>query len=333
MLRLNECVKSIVRVKKAVQSYTSFQYVSTDLGVINSDKQLIFRVHDKHKENSRIKAGSKLALALPYTLTRTVQEVCATSSSMSVVDNLDAQSVCSSNSVASSVHEIIVIETDKRKQRINRIKRHRKKQAKPDADISYQDSDLGSTASSIATNTGIMSVRTLEESLDNGQLTKMRKLRRKITIKFKSGDSAIEGDESISLASRSACSIATDISIDFSKVHVREFEVVPGLNPSCSSGPPIELGWRHGETLDFDVEGFERVRDGRRRLQAQMRMPPDARRGLLLHHGSSQKMIREATKSCAAVRKERMETLCKMSQKKKNSISGVKKLFQFGKKK
>jgi hypothetical protein len=244
---------------------------------------------------------------------------------MAELDDIDAQSVCSASSAASSVHEILVHETDRRKMRLRRI-RSRKKVQESEDDSYISQSDL-SIASSVS---GIMSVRTLEESLDGGRITQMRKLRRQITIKFKSGadsTSVLGEDESISLGSRSTA----NISIDFSKVHIREYELVPGYNPSCTSGPPIELGWKHAETQDFDIESFEDVRDGRRRLQAQMRIPADIRRGMLLHHGNSQKHIRDATRSTAISRKERMQTLDKITGT-SNGIS-VKKLFKFGKKK
>ncbi len=260
---------------------------------------------------------------------------------MSGPDISDDRSVCSANSAASSVHDSIVDETDRRKKRIHRLRKGRRNKDNVNGGDYHPDDSIASSiatgAGSTFTNGGIMSVRTQEESLENGHVPRMRKLRRKVTIKFKStGDlaGAIDGTESISLAS---CSIASEISVDFSKVHIREYEVVPGQNPSCSCGPPIELGWRHGETLNFDLERFEGVREGRRRLQAQMRMPPDTRRGLLLNHGSSQKHIREATKSSAALRKERTDSLAKLSAKGTRGFgsgTGVKKLFQkFGKKK
>ena len=242
---------------------------------------------------------------------------------MAELVDIDSQSVCSASSAASSVHEILVHETDRRKMRLRRIRSRKKVPESEDDYISQSDLSIASSVS------GIMSVRTLEESLDGGHVTQMRKLRRKITIKFKSGaDSVLGEDESISLGSRST---AGNISIDFSKVHIREYELVPGYNPSCTSGPPIELGWKHAETQNFDIDSFEDVRDGRRRLQAQMRIPADIRRGMLLHHGNSQKHIRDATRNTAISRKERMQTLDKISGT-SNSIS-VKKLFKFGKKK
>lgn len=243
----------------------------------------------------------------------------------------DDQSVRSNTSTASSVHEIVVFETKRKKELLARIRnRRRNKKGKTTGD----DISTSSTTESCAGSSGIMSVRTLEESLGDSSVTKMRKLRRRVTIKFKSPDGeGVEDNEEITLSARSAASVLGDISLDFSRVYIREYEVVPGENPSCTSGPPLELGWAHGTTLDFCIDKFEGVREGRRRLQAQMRMPADARRGLLLQHGSSQKMIREATKACAAVRKQRVQTIEELEDKKKNGSKGIRGMFGRGKKK
>ena len=233
----------------------------------------------------------------------------------------DDVSVGSMNSAASSVHEIVVFETSRRKEVLNKIRNRRKKAKAKSHDSVSLSSD---------STTGIMTVRTVEESLGESKVTKMRKLRRKITIQFKSVDGGSVEGEDISVSTKSVSSVLGDIACEFSKVQIREYEVVPGHNPSCTSGPPLELGWGHGEIHNFDLDRYEHVRDGRRRLQAQMRMPPDERRGLLLHHGSSQRMIREATKACAAGRKQRIQTLESLNSKKNSK--GVKGIFKLGKK-
>jgi len=221
------------------------------------------------------------------------------------VNDCDDMSVGSTNSAASSVHEIIVSETDRRKERVNRIRERRRQQQRPTEKSNDDSSSLSSSSSSIA---GIMTVRTLDESLFGGRVSEMRKLRRKVTIKFKNPESAaassLASDEEISVYST-----MSDISLGFAHVYIREYEIVPGNNPSCSKGPPIELGWAHIEHSHMDFEKYEDVRDGRRRLHAQMRMPTEVRKSLLLHHGSSQKMIRDATRSAAIHRKQRMQTI------------------------
>lgn len=152
---------------------------------------------------------------------------------------------------------------------------------------------------------GIMTVRTLDESLRGGSLSDMRRLRRRVSIRFKSfnGDVAPSckslGDSSLNLDDESSTYSSTSqkISLGFHKVIIREYEVVPGCNPSVSCGPPVELGWKHGEHREIDLDKYESVREGRRRYKLQMRMPKEVRKNLLLLHGSTKKMIKEASKN------------------------------------
>jgi hypothetical protein len=152
---------------------------------------------------------------------------------------------------------------------------------------------------------GIMTVRTLDESLRGGSLSDMRRLRRRVSIRFKSfnGDADPScksfGDSSLSLDDDSSAYSSTShkISLGFHKVIIREYEVVPGCNPSVSCGPPVELGWKHGDHREIDLDKYESVREGRRRYKLQMRMPKEVRKNLLLLHGSTKKMIKEASKN------------------------------------
>jgi hypothetical protein len=229
------------------------------------------------------------------------------------------------SSTASSVHEIIVFETDRRKERIYRIRLRRKiAQLGLHGNTDNPDDPVLSSGSA----GGIMSVRTLDESLHGTKISEMRKLRRKMTIKVKNLDvfngsnstangtgSTEESDDVSVISGLSGLSLSTagnsslNVKLGFSHVHIREYELVPGANPSVSSGPPVELGWAHTEPTSVEFDKWESIRDGRRRLQAQMRIPPHVRRELLLHHGNAQKDIRDATRNAATGRKQRIQTL------------------------
>lgn len=127
--------------------------------------------------------------------------------------------------------------------------------------------DSLSLLTSAPTTKGIMSVRTLEESLrPNKSMSDLRKLRRRVTIKIKSGgESASTSRSSRSSTSgnnnnglpddtsdtSTSSSILDDISLGFSKVHIQEYEIVPGCNPSVSEGPPSEFG-----SYSIDVRGI-----------------------------------------------------------------------------
>jgi len=45
--------------------------------------------------------------------------------------------------------------------------------------------------------------------------------------------------------------------LGFRKVYIREYEVVPGCNPSVSCGPPLELGWRNSTHRAADSKSMK----------------------------------------------------------------------------
>ena len=225
----------------------------------------------------------------------------------------DDDDISIASSTASSVHEMITYEMKRKEDRKSKIRERlrrltsRRRSNGDDQSFASFSSDCSSRSSDAV---GIMTARTLEESLEGGRVVEMRKLRRKITIKFKnpSTSKASESDsvtlsedlsmsESSGLSSSVKSSSLDEISLGFSKVYIQEYIVVPGVNPSCTSGPPVELGWAHSELREIDFERYERTRHGKRRFKMQMRMPNRIRKELLLFHGSTEKMIKKATKA------------------------------------
>ena len=234
-------------------------------------------------------------------------------------------------SIGSSVHEIITLETNRKKERKQKSRERIRKLFKQtfslskntpgtttlnspstydnlsvDNDLSLSSadtiSDLNTRSRKVTKPLSIMTVRTQEESVGGGGVSNMRKLRRKVTIRMKSDIScasnrsrSVADDENLSEASASTNSL-DDISLSFSRVEIREYEVVPGVNPSVSEGPPIELGWGHTDARAIGIDQYEGTRLNYRRLKLEMRMPSKVRTNLLLDHGSTKKMIREATK-------------------------------------
>lgn len=171
--------------------------------------------------------------------------------------------------------------------------------------VSFCDVKNAADERHVRATTGIMTVRTQEESLQGGTIPDMRRLRRRVSIRFK----CFQGSTASSSGSLGECSSHPDeymvrssssldgISLGFHKVMIREYEVVPGCNPSVSCGPPVELGWKHAGHKVIDLEKYEKLREGKRRYKMQMRMPKEVRKNLLLLHGSTNKMIKEASRS------------------------------------
>mmetsp|Transcript_18740 Transcript_18740/g.28466 ORF Transcript_18740/g.28466 Transcript_18740/m.28466 type:complete len:267 (-) Transcript_18740:86-886(-) len=230
------------------------------------------------------------------------------------------------NSSASSVHEAITSATDLRKDRLRRIRESRRQHARSACCKKMALENLDD--SSVRSANSIMTVRTLDESLNGCTVAKMRKLRRKVQVKFKtavhSGDemladtSICSGDESLfSHGSQStAVSALQDISLTFNEVMIREYEVVPGCNPCISEGPPVELGWQHTEAVIHSLDLYEKIRPSdSRRLQCQMRMPQKIREELLILHGSNPKEIKTAMKSALITKKQRASTAFALESK------------------
>lgn len=99
------------------------------------------------------------------------------------------------------------------------------------------------------------------------------------------------------------------MAIKFNTVTIREFEVIPGLNPSAMGGTPIEIGWRHMQDRELSFEPYESSRAGKRRLASEMRMPAETRLERLLEHGFSIKEINNFKRQTQKGRLERAETV------------------------
>ena len=97
--------------------------------------------------------------------------------------------------------------------------------------------------------------------------------------------------------------------IKFGKISIREYELLPGDNPSVSTGPPIQLGWGSIEHYDGSVDEFESKRNGQRRMYTQLRIPETIRRQMLELFGHSKQEIDYCTRQALVVRKKRLRSL------------------------
>ena len=52
--------------------------------------------------------------------------------------------------------------------------------------------------------------------------------------------------------------------ISFSKIHIREYDMTLGDNPSCSFGPPVQLSWDASHETQMCIEKYEETREPRR---------------------------------------------------------------------
>ncbi len=105
----------------------------------------------------------------------------------------------------------------------------------------------------------------------------------------------------------------------FHNVEVREYEVIPGCNPSITDGPPVEIGWRFSEGAVCSVDQFERSRCFRRRNKYRLRMPAYVRESLLILHGNDIVSIWKAAKEAKTLKIQRETTAAAERWKRKQA--------------
>ena len=116
-------------------------------------------------------------------------------------------------------------------------------------------------------------------------------------------------------------------SVRFRNVEVREYNIVIGDNPSCSTGPPVSLGWRYQyEHQDVPLETYEQFRIGRRRASGQMKMPSSVRHEKLREWEVATSDIIKAQTECLEIQKQRLKTYYKV-QRNQNIKNAVQRLL------
>ncbi len=82
--------------------------------------------------------------------------------------------------------------------------------------------------------------------------------------------------------------------VRFSTIDIREYDTVISTNPSCSSGPGLELGWGFSNSNSMLVEEFEEKFPSESRRKARDMIIPLGRRELILKEaGYSRREIEE----------------------------------------
>jgi hypothetical protein len=102
----------------------------------------------------------------------------------------------------------------------------------------------------------------------------------------------------------------TSSQVSFKNVEVREYDRTLGDNPSCMSGPPIQLDWSYSKESEICMEEYEKTKSMRRRRNRNViRMGKAKRLDLLQNHlGYSQEEISAATKAKKDIQRARSMT-------------------------
>jgi hypothetical protein len=93
--------------------------------------------------------------------------------------------------------------------------------------------------------------------------------------------------------------------VSFGDVHIMEFPLELGDNPSVTRGCPLRLGWELLKRTDYDVESYERLRPSRRSTK-QLRIPMEKRTEILLNQGHSLQEIASTALAALKIKDSRI---------------------------
>jgi hypothetical protein len=98
--------------------------------------------------------------------------------------------------------------------------------------------------------------------------------------------------------------------VSFSSLEVREYNIALSDHPSCSYGPPIQLGWDYRQKKAVQVEEYEETRSQQpRRGRHELVLSYNVRRHLLLKRaGYSDQDLEEAISEVDRIKRERTVT-------------------------
>lgn len=100
-----------------------------------------------------------------------------------------------------------------------------------------------------------------------------------------------------------------DRSVSFTDISVREYDVELSDHPSCSYGPPIQLGWDYLEEMTTSVENYEVTRNPQRRRDVhELVLSYNARKRRLKQSGYNRDDIKAVEKEVDRVKRERLIT-------------------------
>lgn len=97
--------------------------------------------------------------------------------------------------------------------------------------------------------------------------------------------------------------------VSFTDISVREYDVELSDHPSCSFGPPIQLGWAYEETETTSVEDYEVTRSPQRKKEVhELVLSYYARRRRLKQSGYKRQEIKNAQREVDRIKRERLIT-------------------------
>ncbi|KAL3942815.1 MAG: hypothetical protein SGBAC_003053 [Bacillariaceae sp.] len=97
--------------------------------------------------------------------------------------------------------------------------------------------------------------------------------------------------------------------VKFTSINVRYYERVVDINPSCSSGVAIGLGWKYNKCKKLSINEYETNKGGVRYHARQLLLPRNVREEIAREFGYTQKDIAKGTRANLKARNERKQTV------------------------
>lgn len=96
--------------------------------------------------------------------------------------------------------------------------------------------------------------------------------------------------------------------VQFGNLEMRNYEIILGDHPDCSSGPPVSIGWEYSSAETISVDRYEALKP-RRRSMDQLELNYFVRKRVLRRHaGVSDEEMRQSIDGVHRIQKQRLRT-------------------------
>jgi len=108
--------------------------------------------------------------------------------------------------------------------------------------------------------------------------------------------------------SSSSSSSSEQKKVHFGNLEMRNYAIVLGDHPDCSSGPPVSIGWEYSPAETVSIDKYESTKP-RRRSMDQLELNYFVRKRMLRRHvGVSDEEMRESIENVRRIQRQRMQT-------------------------
>lgn len=175
----------------------------------------------------------------------------------------------------------------------------------PDEDSSDGGSSVISDITGLTGNFTRLSMAVEDESVKQHKVPREVKKAAPLVVSFQ--EEEMRAQQLLRVAAKKAAPRRKSVS--FSTVCVREYERILDINPSCSCGPSIGIGWNYfNEEEILSVDEWESWRETEREPE-RLVLCREEREELLLSLGYNQKVIAQAVRDIIKLKNKRRQTI------------------------